>query len=63
MDDVHVNCMHSISFCNNLFLSFQLTMTVQKFWESFLESPLLLRQQFSWGSTERGKKGKNGMLK
>ena len=62
-DDVHVNCTHSISFYINLFLSFQLTMTLQKLWEQFLESLLLLRQQFSQGSTEGGKKGKNGMLK
>ena len=32
MDYVHVNCMHSISFYINLFLSFQLTMTLQKLW-------------------------------
>ena len=33
MDDVHVNCMHSISFYINLFLSSQLTMTLRKLWE------------------------------
>ena len=33
MDNVHVNCMHSISFYIYLFLSCQLTMTLQKLWE------------------------------